>query len=77
MLRNKTKQNKGTKTKKTNKKTEQNRNDEKYWQTGITAKIHSNHEGAYVSCFSLHFVRVETASCMLSTKQSTVKFSIC
>ena len=39
----------------TKKKTEQSRNDEKYWQTGITVKIHSNHEGARVSCFSLHF----------------------
>ena len=27
------------------KKTEQNRNDEKYNQTGITVKIHSNHDG--------------------------------
>ena len=71
---NKTKE---QKQKKQTKKTEQNRNDEEYWQTGITVKIHSNHEGAYVSCFSLHFVRVETASCMLSTKQSIVKFSIC
>ena len=26
-------------------KTEQNRNDEKYNQTGITVKIHTNHDG--------------------------------
>ena len=34
-------------------KTEQNRNDEKYNQTGITVKIHSNHDGVCANMIML------------------------
>ena len=34
-------------------KTEQNRNDEKYNQTGITVKIHSNHDGVWATMIKL------------------------
>ena len=34
-------------------KTEQNRNDKKYSQTGITAKIHTNHDGISTTAIML------------------------
>ena len=40
-------------------KTEQNRNDEKNYQTGLTVKIHSNHDGIAANMFTLWQIILE------------------
>ena len=42
-------------------KTEQNRNDEKYNQTGITVKIHSNHDGVWANMIMLKSIAVRSS----------------
>ena len=42
-------------------KTEQNRNDEKYNQTGITVKIHSNHDGFWANTIMLKSIAAQSS----------------
>ena len=42
-------------------KTEQNRNDEKYNQTGITVKIHTNHDGVRATAIMLRSIAASSS----------------
>ena len=52
-------------------KTEQNRNDEKYNQTGIIVKIHTNHDGVWANMTMLKFVAARSSwrSPVITVKQ--------
>ena len=49
-------------------KTEQNRNDEKYNQTGITVKIHTNHAGVRATAITLRSTAVSSSSDLRSSQ---------
>ena len=53
-------------------KTEQNRNDEKYNQTGITVKIHSNHDGVWANMIMLKSIAARSSwrSPVIAVKQA-------
>ena len=50
------------------KKTEQNRNGEKYSQTGITFKIHTNHDGVRATAIMLRLLRLDHHSDLWSSE---------
>ena len=54
-------------------KTEQNRNDEKYNQTGIIVKIHTNHDGVWANMIMLKSiaVRLSWRSPVITVKQAS------
>ena len=58
-------------------KTEQNRNDEKYNQTGITVKMHSNHDGVCANTIMLKSIaaRLSWRSPVIIVKQASVTTS--
>ena len=59
-------------------KTEQNRNDKKYSQSGITIIIHTNHDGVRATAIMLSFFRALAASCVLYNRtEHSQGFSIC
>ena len=54
-------------------KTEKNRNDEKYNQTGITVKIHTNHDGVRATAIMLRSIAASSSwrSSVIAVKQAT------
>ena len=54
-------------------KTEQNRNDEKYNQTGIIVKIHTNHDGVWANMIMLKFIAARSSwrSPVITVKQAS------
>ena len=54
-------------------KTEQNRNDEKYNQTGITVKIHTNHAGVRATAITLRSIAASSSwrSSVIAVKQAS------
>ena len=54
-------------------KTEQNRNDEKYNQTGITVKIHTNHAGVRATAITLKSIAASSPwrSSVIAVKQAS------
>ena len=56
-------------------KTEQNRNDEKYNQTGIIVKIHTNHDGVWANMIMLKSIAVHL-SCRPSSEKIRARSDI-